>query len=217
MPTVQNKRGTAANLSAANPVLLAGEIAFETDTGRFKLGNGTTAWNSLPYVGTKSFAVFTARDNQPPASLFATLDTRNSILVLDFDDGAGTSPLNSNENAVFVGVIPDNANLASGLSVRVNWMATSATTGNCRWGIQFEKMNTDLDSDGWDATATEAHSATNGTAGIPTVTTLTCTAIDSLSAGDFFRMKVYRDASDTTNDTMSGDAELISVEVRTVL
>ena len=135
---------------------------------------------------------------------------------MDFDDGSGTSPLNSNEAAVFVGVIPDNANLTSGLSVRVNWMATTATTGNCRWGIQFEKMNTDTDADSFDA-ATEAHSATNGTPGIPTVTTLTCTAIDSLAAGDFFRIRVYRDASDTVNDTMAGDAELISVEVRTVV
>jgi hypothetical protein len=159
---------------------------------------------------TKSIGFFTARDNQPPSTLFATLDTRNTILVLDFDDGA------SNEAAVFLGVIPDSANLASGLSVRINWMATSATSGNCRWGVQFEKMTTDEDADSFD-TATEAHSATNATAGIPTITTLTCTSIDSLAAGDFFRMKVYRDSSDTTNDTMVGDAELISVEIRTVV
>jgi len=95
-------------------------------------------------------------------------------------------------------------------------MATSATTGNCRWGVQFEDMNTDEDADSFD-TATEAHSATNGTAGIPTTTTITCTTIDSLVAGDFFRIKIYRDVSDTTNDTMTGDAELIAVEIRSVL
>jgi len=33
-------------------------------------------------------------------------------------------------------------------------------------------------------------------------------------AGDPYRIKVYRDSSDTTNDTMVGDAELIAVEVR---
>jgi hypothetical protein len=158
---------------------------------------------------TKSLSLFTALDNQPPASAFATLDTRNSIAVLDFDD-------TTEESCVFIGVIPDNANLSSGLSVRINWMATSATTGSCRWGVRFEKMTTDLDSDSFD-TATEAHSTTNGTAGIPTITTLTCTSIDSIVAGDFFRIKIYRDVSDTTNDTMTGDAELISVEVRSVL
>jgi hypothetical protein len=158
---------------------------------------------------TKTLRLFTALDNQPPASAFATLDTRNSIAVLDFDD-------TTEESAVFVGVVPDNANLASGLSVRIHWMATTATSGNCRWGIQFEDMNTDEDADSFD-TATEAHSATNGTAGIPTTTTITCTTIDSLVAGDFFRIKIYRDVSDTTNDTMTGDAELIAVEVRSVL
>jgi len=157
----------------------------------------------------KSLTYFTALNNQPPASNFATLDTRNSIAVLDFDD-------TTEESAVFVGVIPDNAVTSSGLSVRINWMATTATSGNCRWGVQFERMNTDEDADSFD-TATEAHSATNGTAGIPTTTTLTCTTIDSLAAGDFFRMKIYRDVSDTTNDTMTGDAELIAVEIRGVI
>jgi hypothetical protein len=33
-------------------------------------------------------------------------------------------------------------------------------------------------------------------------------------AGDPYRIKVYRDSSDTTNDTMTGDAELVTVEVR---
>lgn len=40
---------TAATLAAANPVLLEGEPATESDTLRRKIGNGTTAWNELPY------------------------------------------------------------------------------------------------------------------------------------------------------------------------
>jgi len=176
------------------------------------IGTGNFSQNVLVNgisVRNTTLSFFTAIDNQPPASGFATLDTRNSIAVLDFDDA-------TEESCVFIGAIPDNANLASGLSVRIHWMATSATTGNCRWGVQFEDMNTDEDTDSFD-TATEAHSATNGTAGIPTTTTITCTTIDSLVAGDFFRIKIYRDVSDTTNDTMTGDAELIGVEVRSVL
>lgn len=46
---IQHVRGTAAAWTAANPVLAAGEIGVETDTGRIKVGNGTTAWNSLSY------------------------------------------------------------------------------------------------------------------------------------------------------------------------
>ncbi len=36
---------TAETLAAKNPVLLKGEIVYESDTGRHKLGDGTTAWN----------------------------------------------------------------------------------------------------------------------------------------------------------------------------
>jgi hypothetical protein len=156
--------------------------------------------------GTKTYAVFTATDNQPPATAFATLDTRNSIAVLDFDAA-------TDESAVFVGVIPEGASLGSGLKVFIHWMASTATSDNCRWGVQFEKSGTDLDSDSFD-TAAEAHSAANGTSGIETVTEITITTIDSLAAGDRFRLKVFRNADDATNDTMTGDAELVAVEVR---
>jgi hypothetical protein len=157
--------------------------------------------------GTKTYAVFTAEHNQPPATAFATLDTRNSIAVLDFDAA-------TDESAVFVGVIPEGASLGSGLKVFLHWMASTATSGNCRWGVQFEKSGTDLDSDSFDGAGTEAHSAANGTSGIETVTEITITTIDSLAAGDRFRLKVFRNADDVTNDTMTGDAELVAVEVR---
>lgn len=50
MPTIQNRRGTAAQWVAANPVLAAGELGYETDTNRFKIGNGSQNWNSLSYT-----------------------------------------------------------------------------------------------------------------------------------------------------------------------
>jgi hypothetical protein len=54
MASLQHKRGTAAALTAANPVLPVGEIGIETDTNKFKIGDGTTAWNSLSYAPTVS-------------------------------------------------------------------------------------------------------------------------------------------------------------------
>ena len=47
---IQVKRGTAAALKTANPVLASGEFCRETDTGFIKCGDGTTAWNSLQYI-----------------------------------------------------------------------------------------------------------------------------------------------------------------------
>lgn len=46
---IQLRRGTAASWTSANPTLAAGEFGFETDTGKAKIGNGVTAWNSLAY------------------------------------------------------------------------------------------------------------------------------------------------------------------------
>lgn len=45
----QWRRGTAAEWSSANPVLLNGEPGWEWDTGQFKVGNGVDNWNTLPY------------------------------------------------------------------------------------------------------------------------------------------------------------------------
>jgi hypothetical protein len=46
---MQQRRGTAAQWTAANPTLAAGEIGFETDTNQFKIGNGSSAWSALSY------------------------------------------------------------------------------------------------------------------------------------------------------------------------
>lgn len=46
----QQRRGIAAQWSAADPTLGAGEIGVETDTGRMKVGDDATAWTALPYI-----------------------------------------------------------------------------------------------------------------------------------------------------------------------
>ena len=48
---IQVRRGTASQWTSANPTLAAGEWGLETDTGKVKIGDGTTAWNSEPYIG----------------------------------------------------------------------------------------------------------------------------------------------------------------------
>jgi hypothetical protein len=48
---IQLRRDTAANWTSANSVLAQGEVGVETDTLKAKIGNGSTAWNSLAYFG----------------------------------------------------------------------------------------------------------------------------------------------------------------------
>jgi hypothetical protein len=57
---IQVRRGTASEWTSANPTLAAGELGFETNTGLLKGGDGTTAWNSLPYVGAGDITGVTA-------------------------------------------------------------------------------------------------------------------------------------------------------------
>ena len=49
---IKLRRSTAAAWTAANPTLFAGEAGFETDTGKFKIGDGTSAWSALYYFTT---------------------------------------------------------------------------------------------------------------------------------------------------------------------
>jgi hypothetical protein len=57
--TLQFRRGTALQWATANPTLASGEMAIETDTNQFKLGDGITDWDTLPYGGIQG----------PPAEL----------------------------------------------------------------------------------------------------------------------------------------------------
>ncbi len=55
--TIQLHRDTAANWTAVNPVLHSAEIGVETDTLKFKIGNGSSAWNALAYATSGSSGI----------------------------------------------------------------------------------------------------------------------------------------------------------------
>ena len=46
---IQLRRGGAQDWANSNPTLAQGELGIELDTGRFKIGDGVTAWNTLRY------------------------------------------------------------------------------------------------------------------------------------------------------------------------
>lgn len=57
---IQVRRGTASQWTSTNPVLASGEWGYETDTGKVKIGNGSTAWTSLGYTGAGTVTSITA-------------------------------------------------------------------------------------------------------------------------------------------------------------
>lgn len=69
------RRDTAANWTSANPVLGAGEPGYETNTGKLKVGNGTTPWNSLAYVKAGSADTATTATTADSATTATTATT----------------------------------------------------------------------------------------------------------------------------------------------
>jgi hypothetical protein len=57
---IQIRRGTASQWTSANPTLAAGEFGYESDTGKFKIGTGSTAWTSLSYSASGTVTSITA-------------------------------------------------------------------------------------------------------------------------------------------------------------
>lgn len=49
MTLIQIRRGTSAQWSTNNPVLGSGELGFDTTVKNFKVGDGVTAWSTLPF------------------------------------------------------------------------------------------------------------------------------------------------------------------------
>lgn len=150
--------------------------------------------------------VFSPLGAEFPVSNFATLDTRNNHPCLDFDASTG-------ETVYFSGVMPRNY-AGGGITVSVHSAATSATSGTIGWLIALERGNTDLDADSFAADQTITAAAVNGTSGIITVGSVAITDganMDSIAAGEYFRLRVTRDVA---NDSATGDAELYAVEIK---
>jgi hypothetical protein len=69
---IQIRRDLAANWTSANPILASGEIGYETDTGKLKIGNGAASWTSLTYfeqVGSHTHTLADITDAGTAAAL----------------------------------------------------------------------------------------------------------------------------------------------------
>ena len=91
MPVVTSirlRRGTAAQWTQTNPVLAAGEVGIETNTRKFKFGNGTSPWTSLDYavgsVATEGITVEWADVTGKPSTFPPSAHTHTKADITDF-------------------------------------------------------------------------------------------------------------------------------------
>jgi hypothetical protein len=155
--------------------------------------------------------VFMPNDNEPPASGYATLDSRNQHPVLDFDASAV-------ERAVFSGVLPRHYG-GGGLTVYLHVSASGITSGNYIFDVAFERIGDgqqDVDADGFatvQSLAATAVPATDGHVDIVSIAFTDGAQMDSVAVGEKFRIYVERDA-DNASDTAAADIELHAVEIK---
>jgi hypothetical protein len=110
---MQQRRGTAAQWTSANPILAAGEIGFETDTGKFKMGNGSSAWSALSYFADSS--------DFDTSAIESTIDTKVAEAVDNLVAGA---PAALNTLSEIANAIDNNSSFATTI---VNGLAEKAT------------------------------------------------------------------------------------------
>ena len=89
---MKQRYDTAANWTAANPTLLAGEIGIESDTEKIKIGDGATAWNSLgyqPWSELSTYPIVNA-DISATAEIAVSKLANGTAMQLLQTDAAGT-------------------------------------------------------------------------------------------------------------------------------
>ena len=154
-----------------------------------------------------SLLTFGPLASEPPSANYATLDLRNAHPVLDFDAA-------TDESVSFSSILPAHY-AGGGLTLKIHWTATSATSGDVVWNGEIEAISgLDIDADSF-ATAQAVTGTANGTSGIETVSTITFSSganMDSLAAGGAFRLRITRDANNGS-DTLVGDAEVLYLEL----
>lgn len=155
-----------------------------------------------------TLVTFHPYQSESPSSNYATAGLRNGHPTLQFDDTTSWV-------STFTGILP-RSYAGGGLTVYVHASAI-ATSGTMGWLIGIERMDDstlDIDADSFASNVTVTASTVPGTSGQTLILNGVFTsgaAMDSLAAGEQFRLKVARDVA---NDNAVGNVEIISIEIK---
>lgn len=149
---IQVRRGTASQWTSTNPTLASGEWGFESDTGRVKIGNGSSTWTALLYTNA-----------QEP--LVTPSFTTNAYTLVIGD--AGDILLASNGSTAGTISIPTNASVAFPVGTQI----TIIQTGSGQLTIQAASSGTTtVNSTGATSTAPKLRAQNSSATCIKTAT-----------------------------------------------
>ena len=139
---LQMRRDTSSNWTAANPTLFSGEMGIETDTQKYKIGDGVTAWNSLLYATFGYWNLITSAQ-------FSTTTPSVAIATLTFTFAASTS-------------VTASASVWTGTATKISVGMYIYNSSND--AITYAKQITAISADGLTITLATSYAGTTGAA-----------------------------------------------------
>lgn len=107
--TIKLRRATATEWALSNVVLSLAEPGYETDTGKLKIGDGVTSWNSLAYIAGDGGSAVVLDENIDDR--VANLLVAGTGISLNYDDNANSLTISSSA------VISDNDNIPNATTI----------------------------------------------------------------------------------------------------
>jgi hypothetical protein len=160
---MQQRRGTASQWTTENPILNAGELGWESDTNKFKIGDGTNHWADLDYfidansIANPAFGTSIVFEGATADSFETTIQVTDATAdrTITFPDATGTVALTTD-----ISVTAGSTNTLSNKSIS---LATNTVTGT---KAEFNSAMSDADF----ATIAGAETLTNKTLTSPVIT-----------------------------------------------
>lgn len=126
----KQKYDTSTNWATNNIVLLAGEIGIESDTNKFKVGNGTSAWNELDYAGGSEIPLYSTTGQNTDGAMTQKATT-------DALPQAVTVTLTESQN--FNDIVITNEQFDLLLSNPENYLIVEMTSSNLTVSLKYRR------------------------------------------------------------------------------
>lgn len=156
-----------------------------------------------------SLISWTVHAANTPSSNPATQGVNNDQLIANYD-------ASTDESLYFGAFLPEHYD-GNGVTVTVGWTTSTGNSGNVLWAVDFRRME---DNSATNNLAGSWNTVTSTAGGAPSAAgrvvyedlSVTDAKLDGTQNGEYFQMRMRRDANNAA-DTMSGDAQLVSVNL----